>query len=531
MTMTSGGRAGRGADLVLTAVAAVSWAFLAMAGVAAAGLHLLGADAAGSLGPMTAAVVVLAVGGSVSPSGAVEAFGLTGAGAHTTIDIAPLGVGLVGALLLGWVLARSLRAAGPVVPGAELAVRAGAVAVLFLLVLGLLAWAGSSTVTFDGAALGLGGGAGGTGLDIPGLGDIGNIGGGLPDRLAGLADAKASVGFSVRTGPSLLGGLAWVLGVLLVTLAGARRAPLPPALRAAHRTLRPAASALRTVLLLAVAAGLAAAVVAAAGDDHPRRVLGAALLGAPNGVWLGVPLGLFVPFHGAATGSLLQMLPHPLDDLLRAGTDLPVTVGRLADLEPAVWLLPAGCALLMLTAGVLTAVRTPREDARAGAYAVRCGLWLGAVTAVGLVLLVAAVRLRADAGLSVLGVDAAGAGLQLTGDLPAAAGLGAAWGLGAGTAGALLACAVGAAGRRAVRHAARAYPDAAYAPGPYNPSPGYRPAREETNPYLQGGAFGAPTQTAKAPPPPRPRREPQRYGWQAPPPPPEGPPPPPRSGR
>ncbi|MFG2179502.1 streptophobe family protein [Streptomyces abikoensis] len=590
MTLTSGSRAARGADLVLTAIAGVSWAFLAMAGVAALGLHLLGADAAGALGPLTAAVVVLAVGGSITPSGSVEAFGLTGAGAHTTIDIAPLGVSLVGALSLGMVFARSLRPLGPAVRGSELLARAAAVALLFLLVLGGLAWAASSTVTFDGGGLGLGG-TGGT-TRIPGLGDIGdignigNIGGGLPGRLGDLAQAKASVGFSVRPGASLLGGLAWVLGVLLVTLLSARRAPLPRRWQAAHRAVRPAASALRSVLVLAVVAGLAAAGVAAAGDDHPRRVLGAAVLGAPNGVWLGVPLGLFVPLRGTASGSLLQVLPHPLDELLRAGTDQSVTVGRIADLEPLVWLLPVGCVLLMLTAGVLTGARTPRDGAGPGAYAWRCGLALGVATAVALPLLVLATRVKADAGLSVLGVDALGAGLELSGSVPLALALGAVWGLGAGAFGGLLAYATGAAGRRASAHArarrpdegrpgeGRSYPDLAYAPGPYAPSPGYRPSRPDTNPYLRppgearpgeappgggpaggtpgggrgaGGPSGAgapgvsgpsgdsggqdpytaPTQTGRPPVPPPPRRRPgspYRYG-SSPVPPPDEPPP------
>ncbi|MEV4440900.1 streptophobe family protein, partial [Streptomyces sp. NPDC049577] len=199
MTITGSRRPSRVVDPLLASVAAVSWAFLAMAGVAALGLHLLGADAAGRLGPMTAAVVVLAVGGSLSPTGSVEAFGLPGAGAHTTIDITPLGVSLVGALLLGRVFARSLRSAGAVIGGRALAARAGAVALFFLLLLGGLAWAGSSTVTFDGGGLPGAAGAG----DIGGIGGIGDIGGGLPDRLGGLADVKAAVGFSVRTGPSL----------------------------------------------------------------------------------------------------------------------------------------------------------------------------------------------------------------------------------------------------------------------------------------------------------------------------------------
>ncbi|MEU5421183.1 streptophobe family protein [Streptomyces sp. NPDC001407] len=528
------------AELILTSIAAVSWAFLAMAGIAALGLHLLGADTAGALGPMTAAAVVLAVGGSLTPSGDLEAFGLKGAAAHSAIEIAPLGVSLTGALLLGLVFARSLRTAGAIMPPRELALRAGTVTVLFLLLLGGLTWVGSDTVTIDGSSLGLGGTNGGGGLVIPGLGDIGNIGGGLPDRLAGLARAKASVGFSVRTGPSLLGGAVWVLAVLLITVLAARRAPLPRGWEVLHRGVRPAVSALCSVLVLAVGAGLAAALYAAAVDAHAQRVLGAALLGTPNGVWLGVPLGLLVSWRGTATGALVQVLPSPLDDLLSARTDEPVTLGRLAELDSRVWLLGFGCALLILAAGVLTAVRTPRGELGLLAFAGRCAVSLGVATALALPLLVLATRVKADAGLSVLGFDAVGAGLELTGDVPMALGLGALWGTVAGAAGGLLACAVGAAGRRAVRPGggragARTYPDLAYLPGPYNPSPAHRPARDETNPYKRDvghphpgpsadNPYTAPTQPAMPKPPPRPR--PRRgYGYGAPGPE-EGPPPP-----
>ncbi|MCC3769151.1 streptophobe family protein, partial [Streptomyces sp. UNOC14_S4] len=412
-----------GAELILTSIAAVSWAFLAMAGIAALGLHLLGADAAGALGPMTAAAVVLAVGGSITPSGDLEAFGLRGAAAHSAVEIAPLGVSLVGALLLGLVFARSLRSAGATVRVGELAVRAGSVAVLFLLLLGGLCWVGSDTVTIDGSGLGLGGtGSGGPGLSIPGIGDIG---GGLPDRIAGLARAKASVGFSVDTGASLLGGAVWVLAVLLVTVLAARRAPLPPGWEALHRTVRPAVSALCAVLVLAVGAGLAAALFATAADAHPGRVLGGALLGAPNGVWIGVPLGLLVSWRGTATGALAQVLPSPLDDLLSAKADEAVTLGRLAELDGWVWLLGAGFALLILAAGVLTAVRTPRGEQGAVGFAGRCAVSLGIATALALPLLVLATRVKADAGLSVLGFDAVGAGLELRGSVPMALGLGA----------------------------------------------------------------------------------------------------------
>lgn len=458
----------RPAEVLLSTVAAVSWAFLAMAGVAALGLHLVGADSAGALGPMTAAAMVLAVGGSVTPSGDVKAFGLTGAQAHSAVDIAPLGISLVGALLLGWLFVRSLRGAGAVIDGAELATRAGAVVLLFLLVLAGLTWVGNDTVTIDASTLGVAGKSkqeqGGLLEKLPGeLGDIADIGSGLlPDRIQRLIDAKAAVGFTVEAGRSVLGGAVWVVAVLLIALLVARRAPVPHGLEAAHRTVRPAASALCGVLVLAVGAGLAAALYAAIGDDHPRLVLGAALLGAPNGVWLGVPLGLFVPWHGGASGALVRVLPDPLDDLLANEHNEPITVARLAELDGRVWLLTVGCVLMILAAGVLTAVRTPvgragwsgrvGRSGRAG-FVGRGALRLGIVTAVALPLLCRLTEVSAGASLSVLGFDAFGAGIELHGGGAVAWALGAGWGAVAGAAGALAAWATGAAGGRASRFA------------------------------------------------------------------------------
>ncbi|MFJ8790824.1 streptophobe family protein, partial [Streptomyces sp. NPDC102462] len=355
-TERHGGRLPWG-DVLLSAIAAVSWALIGMAGTAALGLHLLRADSAGSLGPMTAAVVALGAGGSLSPSGDLSAFGLKGAQTHTAVEITPLGVSLVGALLLSWFFLRSLRTATVVIAPSELLARAAAVVALFVAMLGGLAWAGHDVVTIDGGALGLdrlpGGG------DGSGLGDLGDIGGLLPDRIGDLIDAKAAVGFTVDTAPTLLGGLGWSAGVLLIALLASRRTPLPRGFDAVHRVVRPAVSALVGVLVVAVLAGLAAAAYAAIGDEHPRRVVGAALLGAPNGVWLGVPLGLFVPFDGRATGALTALLPDPLDRLLTSRPDRPVTLGRLAELDGRVWLLGVAAALMMLLAGVLTAVRTP----------------------------------------------------------------------------------------------------------------------------------------------------------------------------
>ncbi|MFF4763870.1 streptophobe family protein, partial [Streptomyces sp. NPDC001292] len=528
---TGVGTARRGArlpwpDVLLSAIASVSWALIGMTGTAALGLHLLRADAAGSLGPMTAAMVALGAGGSVTPSGDVSAFGPKGAEAHTALQITPLGVSLVGALLLSWFFLRSLRAAGVVISPAELLARAGAVVALFVAVLGGLAWAGHDVVTIDGGSLGLGrlpGGAGSGGVSIPGLGDLGDIGGLLPDRIGRLVDAEAAVGFTVDTAPTLLGGLGWSAGVLLIALLASRRTPLPRGWEAVHRVVRPAVSALVAVLMTAVVAGLTAAGYAAIGDDHPRRIAGAALLGTPNGVGLGIPLGLFVPWDGRATGELAGLLPDPLDRLLTTHPDQPVTLSRLADLDGRVWLLGVAAALTMLTAGALTAVRTPVGTASgrdALGFAGRCAVRLGIATALALPLLAWLAEVSVDASLSVLGFDAFGAGVELRGHLGTALLLGAAWGAGAGAVGALLANATGAAGSRAAPLArgdmedtggdnsgAGAVEGAGHdvqavakeaglsghtgGPGPctsgspYAPGTPYRPPNPSTNPYLR----------------------------------------------
>ncbi|MDQ0602905.1 hypothetical protein QF037_007250 [Streptomyces canus] len=509
-------------DILLSAIAAVSWALIGMAGVAALGLHLLEADSTASLGPMTAAVVALGAGGSVTPSGDVSAFGLTGAEAATAIEITPLGVSLVGALLLSWFFLRSLRAAGVVVAPAELLARAGAVIALFVATLGGLAWAGHDVITIDGSALGLddlpGGGDGGGGLEIPGLGDVGDIGGLLPDQIGDLVDAKAAVGFTVDTVPTLLGGLVWSVGVLLIALLASRRTPLPRGWEAAHRVVRPAVSALVTVLLVAVAAGLAAAAYASIGDDHPKRIAGAALLGTPNGTWLGIPIGLFVPWDGRATGPLAGFLPDPLDDLLSSERDQSVSLSRLAELDGRVWLLGVAAAMMLLLAGVLTAVRTPVgvrgsgggagsaqvRDPGALGFAGRCALRLGVVTALTLPLLAWMTEVSVNASLSVLGFDAFGAGIELHGQLGMALLLGALWGAGAGAVGALLARATGAAGNRAAALAlsgvggvpGNGTPDAGQPPyaggvGAYPGAPGRYPGESGSAPH-GGPSRGAP---------------------------------------
>ncbi|MFC8037681.1 streptophobe family protein, partial [Streptomyces griseoincarnatus] len=258
---------------------------------------------------------------------------------------------------------------------------------------------------------------------------------------------------------------------------------------ALHRVVRPVVSSLVAVLLVAAAAGIAAAGYAAAGDDHPRRIAGAALLGAPNGVWLGVSVGLFVPWDARGDGALLGALPRPLDDLLRTGTEEPVTLGALAELDGRVWLLGLGAATAMLLAGVLTGVRTPVWGAPgAGGFAARCAVRLGAATAVTLPVLVWLTEVSVGASLSVLGYEAFAAGLDLSGRLGAAALLGAVWGAAAGAVGALLAWACGVAGTRVAVLARGAGDERSSVPapsGPYRPGLPYRPPDPDTNPYLR----------------------------------------------
>ncbi|MGW5102857.1 streptophobe family protein [Streptomyces sp. NPDC004100] len=502
-------------DAVLSAVAGVGWAVVGMGGTAALGLHLVGADARGSLGALTAAVVALAVGGSVSPSVDVSAFGMTGAEAHVAFQATPLGVSLVGAVVLGFFFLRSLRGVGGAGAGSwrELVLRAGVLVVLFGSgVLGI-SWVGRGVVRLDGGDLGLRRVAGGGGW----------LGGLVSDRVGDLARAEVAVRFVVDLVPTVLGGVGWCVGVLVVALLASRRTSLPAGWEPVRRVVRPAVSAVVTVLLVAVGAGVAAAGYAAVEDDHPGRVVGAALLGAPNGAWLAVPLGLFVPWDGRAGGVLRMVLPHPVDQFLTGSPGRAVTVGRLAELDGRVWLLAVGAGLLMVGAGVLTAVRTPSGTRR---FVLWCGVRLGVATGVALPVLVWLTGTSVDAGVSVLGFDAFGTGVELRGRVGVAVVAGVVWG---GVAGVLGGWVVGRRVGAGVGAGRSSVPGAVG--GPYSPSPPYRAPNPDTNPYLRlpevppvsGGddVSGAPTVAGPTLPPP-PRRRHRSSGASDP-----GPPPPP----
>ncbi len=215
-----------------------------MGAVAALGLWAAGATdlPEGSFAPVLAAVLVLAVGGTVRLSG--DAGGL--AGTEGGLTVIPLSVTLVGALLTGWCFLRPLRRR-TVVGAPGLAGWAARVAVLWLLaVLGL---ALGARHTFEISL----------GDDL--LGDLGELFGITP-----------VVGFAADVLPTVLIGLVWLAGVLVVALLVSRGAPLPAGLMRFQASARPAARAAVLLLLASVGVALVVAlVVAGTRGIRPRR--------------------------------------------------------------------------------------------------------------------------------------------------------------------------------------------------------------------------------------------------------------------
>ena len=410
---------------VVSAAVAASWAFVAMGAVAALGIHLLGIDAYAKIGSLTAAMVAMAVGGQVSPSGDVSVFGINAASAQGAIGIMPLGVGLVGAVVLGWLFVRPLYRLPVLEPGLLLARAAGAIGA-FLVLLGVLAWAGNGSVAIKvGSLPGGGGGSGGGSDPLGGLGGLlANDSGGGSDPLGGLGgllggSTNPTVGFKVDLLPTLGLGLLWALVVLAVAVVASRRCPLPVGWEGLRRTVRPAVSAVVTVLLGVVLVGALAGIGVGLTGNGGAKTVGGALLGTPNGVFLAVVLGMAVPLTGKASGPLAGFLPSPVDTLLKGGSGQSITLSRLGQLDGRVWLLPIAVALMLLAVGVVAAVRTPRPVLPQSSFreAGAAGLRLGAVLAVTTAVLLVVAGVSVDANLSVFGFDAVGAGLSINGNI------------------------------------------------------------------------------------------------------------------
>jgi hypothetical protein len=384
----------------LHALAAVLGALLAMAVTAALGLAAAGATGlpAGGYPRVVEAAVVAAVGGALTLDGHAGDL----AGSRAGLTLMPLSVTLVGALVLGTAFRRHARTAPP-------AAHAARIAVLWLPA--LLALALTAHHTFE---VPLGEGT---------LGDLGELFGLSPEA-----------GFTTDVPVTVLFGMLWLAGVLVLAVAVSRAVPLPRPCEGA----RPAAYAMVGLLLACVALGAVIALVVAGTRGHPARTLAVILLGLPNVVWPVFTLGLGATWHGRVDGPFGLPMPRLLDEVLRTPDVSTLNLTTLARHDGRVWWLVVVDAALVLSAAYAAAVRSPA----------RTPLWRHAVrTAVALALTVLAVclmaRISAHYGLSLIGIGDLGGGLSgvlfLRPELWPAVGLALGWGLVAGLLGGLAA--------------------------------------------------------------------------------------------
>ena len=193
-------------------LAAAAGALLAMAGTAAAGLFLLDAGRSGPIERLTAAVVAMAAGGpadvGVTPAGDLP---ITVQG---RIEVLPLGVSLVGAVVLGAVLLGRGRSG--------LLVRGASAAVAFAAGLGAVAAAARGTLTLpSGSTRAAGGG-------------VGACASGTRTPFAGAFVDKLEAGFSTAVGPTVAGAAVGALAVVGLCWLAVRFPAVGGTLRAAR---------------------------------------------------------------------------------------------------------------------------------------------------------------------------------------------------------------------------------------------------------------------------------------------------------
>ncbi|MFF4211376.1 streptophobe family protein [Streptomyces sp. NPDC001796] len=381
-----------------------------MGALAALGLWAAGGSdiPEGGFPRVVVAVVVVAVGGSVRLAGDAGVL----AGTRAGLTVMPLSVTLAGGLVLATGFLRPLRQRA-VASGRELAGWAGRIAVLWLAALVGLALAARQTF-----AVPLGTGT---------IGDIGSLFGISP-----------RIGFVTDLWPTVLFGLLWLAGVLVLALLVSRGAPLPARLLRFQESVRPAAYAMVALLLACVALGAVVALVAAAARGHPAETFALVLLGLPNLVWPVLTLGMGATWHGRVDGPFGLPVPHLLDEVLRTPDISTLNLRALARYDGRVWWLVAVDAVLLIAAGFVLAARSPAWM-RPWRHAVHMAVALvAAVLAVCLLC-----RVSAHYGLSLIGVGDLGGGLSgvlfLRPRPGTALGLAMVWGLATGFAGGLLA--------------------------------------------------------------------------------------------
>ncbi|MFI1393670.1 streptophobe family protein [Streptomyces sp. NPDC020681] len=392
------------------ALVAVLATLVALILTAALGLWAAGAaDLPGSaFWSIVAAVVVMAVGGTVELSGDAGVIADTRAG----LTVLPLSVTLAGALVVAAGFLRPLRHRA--VAGArELAGWAGRLAAVWAVALIALSLLARHT------------------FDIP-------LGEGAVSDIGELLDASPKVGFRADIALTLVFGLLWLAGLIVLALLVSRGAPLPPRLLRFQESVRPAAYAMVALLLACVAVGLVIGLVVAATQGHAAETFAVILLGLPNLTWLAFTLGLGASWEGKVEGPFGLPMPKVLDQVLRTPEQSTLNLSTLSEYDSRVWWLMVVAAVLLLAAAFLMAVRSPA----------RMRPWQHAVhMAVALVLTVLTIclvaRVFAHYGLSLFGIGDIGGGLagevSLRPRLWSALGLAALWGLATGFLGSLLA--------------------------------------------------------------------------------------------
>ncbi|MET8592785.1 streptophobe family protein [Streptomyces sp. NPDC005078] len=379
--------------------------------VAAAALGLWAAGAAGlpasAFPRVVAAVVVMAAGGSVELSGNAGDLART----HAEFSVLPLSVTLVGALVIAAGFLRPLRHRA-VAGTRELAGWAARVAVLWALV--LIGLSVLARATFD----------------IP-------VRDATDAAVADLLGVSPKIGFRTDIPLTLVLGLIWLAGILVLALLVSRSAPLPGRLVRFQESVRPAAYAMVALLLGYVVVGLVVALVVMAVRGHPADTFAVILLGLPNLVWLAYTLGLGASWEGKVDGPFGLPMPQMLDSVLRTPDISTVNLSTLAEHDGRAWWLVVA-AVLTVAAAFLMAVRSPA----------RIRPWQHAVhMAVALVLTVLTIclvaRVSAHYGVSLLGIGDLGGGLggelTLRPRLWSALAVAALWGLVTGFLGGLLA--------------------------------------------------------------------------------------------
>ncbi|MFC8275474.1 streptophobe family protein [Streptomyces sp. NPDC057271] len=398
------------------ALAAVLAGFVAMAVVAALGLWAAGAaDLPGGFVNLVAAVVVMAAGGQIGLSGDAGAL----AGTNADLTAMPLTVTLVGALVTGFCFLLPLRHHA-VARTRDLLARVARTVLLWLAAL-----AGLSALARHDFPVSIGGGESQDAMS---------------DLFGELLDAvDPTVGFRTELGPTLLFGLLWILGVLLIALLVSRGTPLPPRLVRYHESVRPVASAMLLLLLAYVLVGLVIGIVVAATRGHASETLAVILLGLPNVSWLALGVGIGGSWEGTVEGPFGLPMPPILDSVLRTDTGglSTVDLSSLASYDSRAWWMLPIAAVLVLAVAFVAAVRSPSRT-RLWQHA----LHLGIAFALTMLVVAPITNVEARFGLSILGIgelESLGGQVVLRPHVWKTAGFALLWGLAAGFLGGLLA--------------------------------------------------------------------------------------------